>query len=84
MLHRTELAPRAPGDRIDRIAWRDEPWDETRLEGLVDAHALRPGYTHEHWPLLATLLRALLRVEEGSELWRQVEEYVAEFRLALL
>jgi len=56
---RTQLVPRS-GDpiagRIDRAAWPADP----RVDGMIDAHLLRPGWTDENWPRLRPLLAQLL------------------------
>ena len=46
--------PRLP-DRIDRAAWPER----VSIEGMVDAHLLRPGWG-ENWPRLRPLFRQLL------------------------
>jgi len=60
-----------PIDRIDRSNWHFDG----HLEGKVDAHLLRPGYTQENWSRIGNVLRCFL--PENWYTW--VENYHKKF-----
>jgi hypothetical protein len=71
---RGQRIPRPPGPdhgRIDRSDWR-EP---ASLDGIVDAHLLRPGFTPESWPRLRALLARLV----GADDLRDADAYQARY-----
>lgn len=87
VLGQTQLVPRNTGkDRIDRIGWPDVQWSEAALASRVDAHVLRPGHEVGLWTQMQALVRTALMIHDAREdqaLWRQVEQYVEEFRAAV-
>jgi len=64
--------------RIDRCGWNDAMGEVSRrgsLQGVADAHIIRPGWTDENWPRLRWLLTLLFSsdqmawVDEYREAW---------------
>ncbi len=60
-------------DRLDRGRWKFN--SKADLQGMIDAHILRPGFSDENWPRLKVLLEALLTKEQV----RWVEMYKQQF-----